>query len=91
MGSRSRYRDVRLRTTSQARGLARTPSRAPWFHCDGERIMQRLLGSLKVAEETNQGCEDSDVIPSDRSLPPPRVSVWSYSRSLSISPHVEMV
>ena len=29
----------------------------PFFDRDGKGFMQRLLGSFKVAEETDQGCE----------------------------------
>ena len=43
--------------TSQARGLAGTPSRG---HCStrgGERVVQRLLGEIEIAEQADQGGE----------------------------------
>ena len=45
--------------TSQARGLAGTPSRGHCSRAAAERVVQRFLGDIEVAEQPNQGRQDA--------------------------------
>ena len=43
--------------TSQARGFAGTPFSRPLLHRRHERVVQRLLGQIEIAEEADEGRE----------------------------------
>ena len=64
--------------TSQARGLSGTPSRGQRSTRRDERVVQRLLGAIEIAEQANQRGEDAprvgaidglDRLPRDRRHP----------------------
>ncbi len=66
----------------------------PGFKCDGEGVLQRILGELKVAEDADQRCQDGtglrseDPIESARSLAhlPSYISGTFISGRISIEP-----
>ena len=44
---------------SQAQGFAGTPARRPLFQRGGEGLLAGLLGQIEIAEQADQGCENT--------------------------------